>query len=833
MRATPSLGAVLAAALLALTVAGSGCSTHAERREQHLSRAAAFEAEGKLREALIELRSALKLDPQSAEINFRLAEVLEQGGQLTDAIFFFGEARRLDPEFSEAALREATLLVFDDLDRMEELVEGVLSREPDNDHAHVVRSRLELARNDVDAALQSALTAVELAPEKPWTHQQLGKVHQARIQIAQLEEGGTPSEELYRAAAESFRRAAEHASQELRWREELEVAKVLAAWPGKEEEATEAFRSVLESAEKATQAGALATALQEAAGFAERRGDDELTRWVLERHLEVAPSALPSWTRLAILEERASGGGIAVMDRMIEALDGSPDAHVRYVQFLLSTQRKEEAFAYLEKVAASHADRPEVLASQSNFLLGLGYAEKAGEVVASLERRHPDHPSTARARAQMALAEDRVEEAVEALRAALDRGGESAEMQRLLARAEARLGNLHAALEAITRSLELSRGEPEFPEQSHRLKVHLAARVGDCAAAMQSLMALRRTERSLGVLERVHMAHCMYETGRRELGRRLLVDLLALPNPPMRAVDEFARREGRSDPERLRRALQRAAAARPDDPRVVVHLARMDLREGRPEEALDRLNAVVAQGGPVSPELVLERARVLAAQGEIELAQRDALQAFEVRPDLEAAATLLVQLYRAQGRVAEVIASFEQARDAGVLGAPARVLLARLYLTEGQREKAKASLESALAERSDLPGAKNDLAFLLASEGGDLDRALRLAQEAVQAMSERPEAADTLGFVYLQRNLVEPALQQFRYAIELAERQDSLRAVYPYHLGLALSRLGLDAAAADAFRRALSIDADFQEAAAELHRLQESADLQEGGAQAS
>mgnify|MGYP000514806218 CR=1 FL=1 len=47
-----------------------------------------------------------------------------------------------------------------------------------------------------------------------------------------------------------------------------------------------------------------------------------------------------------------------------------------------------------------------------------------------------------------------------------------------------------------------------------------------------------------------------------------------------------------------------------------------------------------------------------------------------------------------------------------------------------------------------VPQAKNNLAYLLAKEGAELDRALRLAREAVGELSEAPELLDTLGYVY-------------------------------------------------------------------------------------
>jgi Tfp pilus assembly protein PilF len=215
---------------------------------------------------------------------------------------------------------------------------------------------------------------------------------------------------------------------------------------------------------------------------------------------------------------------------------------------------------------------------------------------------------------------------------------------------------------------------------------------------------------------------------------------------------------------------------------------------------------------------------VLAAVGQVEAAQRDAMQAFTAAPTLPGATEVVVELYRAQGKVDEVITSFEQAETAGALAAPARLVLAQLHLSKGNEPRAKELLEKVVAERADIPAAKNDLAFLLAKEpGGDLDRALRLAQDAMQGMSDRPEVADTLGFVYLQKRLYEPAVQQFRYAIELAEAGGEVPASFPYHLGLALSGLGLNAAAEEAFQKTLSIDAQHDGAAAELRKLQQAA----------
>ena len=109
---------------------------------------------------------------------------------------------------------------------------------------------------------------------------------------------------------------------------------------------------------------------------------------------------------------------------------------------------------------------------------------------------------------------------------------------------------------------------------------------------------------------------------------------------------------------------------------------------------------------------------------------------------------------------------------------------------------------------------ENDLAFLLAREGRDLDRALELALEAKQAFGEDPEVADTLGFVMLQRGLAGPAAEQFLSALRLAEERGRAVPGIHYHMGLALRALGQEKAAEQHLERALSIDPEFGLAAA-------------------
>jgi tetratricopeptide (TPR) repeat protein len=284
--------------------------------------------------------------------------------------------------------------------------------------------------------------------------------------------------------------------------------------------------------------------------------------------------------------------------------------------------------------------------------------------------------------------------------------------------------------------------------------------------------------------------------------------MLAAEAPALEVLLEYARREGASNPEQAEEYLDRVLAQAPRNSEALQLRASRAMTAGKPDEALAVLDRA-AEAGPLGPVMVLTRAQILASKGEWERAEEEARRAFAAAPNLTPALDLLARIYMAQDRVDEAIASFEEAETVGALPPSGQVLLGRLHLAAGHKDQARALYEKALAQRSDLPGAKNDLAWLLADQGADLERALTLAQEAQQAEPENPDFVDTLGYVYLRKGLHEPALQQISYAVELTE---GARPEFHYHLGLALRALGREGEAVAAFERALALDANFPDA---------------------
>lgn len=86
-----------------------------------------------------------------------------------------------------------------------------------------------------------------------------------------------------------------------------------------------------------------------------------------------------------------------------------------------------------------------------------------------------------------------------------------------------------------------------------------------------------------------------------------------------------------------------------------------------------------------------------------------------------------------------------------------------------------------------------------------LDEALRLGTLARGVLRRRPEADDTLGWVYLKKGQAAEAVAAFERARQRAPQNP----VYHYHLGLAHVRAGDKDRARAAFERALGLRPDF------------------------
>ncbi|MDH3211547.1 MAG: tetratricopeptide repeat protein [Myxococcales bacterium] len=789
-----------------------GCTPAEERFAEHVARADEFAQRGEIREALLEYRSALKIQPQDAEINYRIAELALGEFALADAAFFYHEAYRLDPDRIDAAMKEARLLLFSDPERANEIIEEGLLKAPDHPLVHVTRSERALTQIDTREALAAALTAVELDASDPAIWMQVGRVHQARIREARLIDKTVPTDAIFESAIAAYEKAdelAEGGSVPAR----LERARSYATWTGHGAEAASAYQAGVELAQEKGDSVQILAAAAATEAYARSVKDIPLRRWALRRIVDTEDRMLESWGTLATLAEGQkgqTGGGEAVLLELLEKRPDDPQAHMLYANFLVRVGRAADAVAHLQDRLENGLDSPLAWEQLLRIQINRRQLSDARAAFVRMSDEFPDHPLTERAEARLALAERRPAAAVEILHTLVG-NDDSYETQRLLALTEHRLGNLPAAVAAIDRALTL---KGDFDAEGFRLKAAIHHDAEDWGITLRVLRTLLGRGVVLTHDERLMRARCLYKVRQFRAGREVLESLLAEPDAPVAAAVEYARFQSQRTPERARAYLLKAYNENPRSYDVLESLGALDIQTGRAEQALERLNDVIANRR-AGPKILMLRANLLARMGALDRAEADALRAFEASPRLPGAVNLLFAIYRAQGRLEEARRSFEQAEAAGVLHIGARQLLARLYMVHGETAKAREMLEKVLAENRDMPAAKNDLAFMLAEDGVDLDRALVLAKDAQRSLSEEPATADTVGYVYYRKGLYAAALQQFRYAIDLARRSAGGELNEPgihYHMGLTLYAMGRNEQAARAFRKSLEIDPDFSEA---------------------
>jgi tetratricopeptide (TPR) repeat protein len=794
-------------AIVALQGLG-GCSSREQRRDAHVSRAEEYLADGMSSEALIELRNALKLDPQNGDLNYRIGEVLEGTGRLGDALFFYQEALRLTPQDSRAALTTARLEIFEHPERAEALIDEVIAREPGNSVAYLRRSDLGLARAKTDDALAAALTASELDPKSHLALFQVGIVHRARIRERELlKQPDDPHifEEALAAFDGGIAVAAKDAPVQHVVRAWIERAFVLASWKGHEAEAGSAFQKAAAAAAERGSVIEEQRVLGEMARYARTIRNEPLERWAREREIELDPHSLSAWSRLIELSDDDS-----VLQRLLETLPEDGGAHVLYADGLARRDRSEEAVAHLREVENRFDDPVPLRHALASLYMKLDRLDEAREIEKKLRAEHPTRPETHDIIGALAMYEHRYADAAAATRQLIERD-ETPRAQLRVSEAEYRLGNYDAALAAVNRAIELA-GEDGKKKKMLRLKGRIETSAGDPEAATQTFRRLRKAGNgSFEPRDAAPVARALYASGRPDAARKVLKAALDLDDPPLAASRLYLSREFSNDPKRARDVLERALKKKPFHPALVRYQVRFAILDGKGESAEQLVTEAIA-AQPQSAVLQRLHAEVLVANKKPEEALAAVERAMAMNPKLRGAPELIINLLGVLGRQQEAIDRLEAEVHKGTLSISSRILLARLHIAAGNDARAIALLESITNERSDQASAKNDLAFLLARSGSDLDRALRLAQEAREGLPRSTEAADTLGYVYLKRSLPEAAIEQFRTAIDLAKAQSPAWATAQYHLGLGLKALGRPADAREAFERALASTAQFPEA---------------------
>jgi tetratricopeptide (TPR) repeat protein len=157
------------------------------------------------------------------------------------------------------------------------------------------------------------------------------------------------------------------------------------------------------------------------------------------------------------------------------------------------------------------------------------------------------------------------------------------------------------------------------------------------------------------------------------------------------------------------------------------------------------------------------------------------------------------ETYRRKGDTGSAIQALQAARETLPDNIVVLSTLALVLDSASRKPEARQVYEATLKLDPNNAVALNNLAFLLAETGGGLDDALTKAQRAKQLQPSLYEISDTLGWIYLKKNLADNAIDIFK---ELVAKQPS-HSTYHFHLGMAYWQKGDKTKALDQLKEAL------------------------------
>ncbi|MCL4685325.1 tetratricopeptide repeat protein [Myxococcota bacterium] len=749
VRLRPLTRGLLCLALLSCAGALTACQDDATRLAEHLARAEKQLEGGQPNEAIIEYKNALQIAPNDAEAHFGLAKAYLATRDVGKAYWELQETVRIDPENLDARLAFAQFLLLGSEDEFTQALEqtaAILEREPDKWEAYLLRARALENLKRIDEAQADYEKAVELVPDN---------ADVLRTLAAFLARKGD------HAAAESlFRKLVEMDPSAQSW---FQLAGFLSLDRDRDAAALAAFRTGLELAE----GDALVDAYQRLASFYYQRERYDESEKTLQEGIDASDRNIEMIYALARFYH--SRGDPQRADQMIEeATEARPDEVAPLLILSAYRGRNGDIDGALEAAERALAlDPAHVPARLRKAELLIDRGVKQGErellvqgraIVAEVLAEDAGSAEGNFVAAKLDLAEGKPAEAVVALRRALDTRGDWAQAHFLLATALLVQGERQQARAEALRAIQI---DAEFLE-ARRLLARIHAALGENDLAIEEarrILRQRPGDRDIRVL----LAQNLVNQGKAEEAR---VELEAIPLSERSAEVHFAlgriaMLQGKADI--AREKLLAALDERPNHAEILESMLRLDAATGRIGESLERLRKA-QQAEPDDSALVRLEGIALVVAGEGSQAETRLRHAIEMNPNDLAAYQALARYLLGSGRRAESVTTYEQAVASRPDSAPLHFTLGTLYEAENRREDAITQYEEAIRIDSTLAVAKNNLAYLLAEQGDQLDRALELAQQAKAEMPDSPNAADTLGWVLLKKGIPEAAIGYLKEA---------------------------------------------------------------------
>lgn len=740
---------LIALAVLATVCLGACSRDPQAQKQKFIASGDGYLRQGKAAEAAIQYANAVNKDPKSGEARFKLADAYYAAGNTRAAFPEYIRAADLLPNDMEAQLRAGHMLFKGGLfGEARARVRVVLQKDPDNVTALILLGNTLAGMKNLEDATGVLERAIQVDPERAGSYTNLGVLRLAQGESAEAEKAFLKAVEVSKRSTDAL----------------LALANFYRAT----NRSDDAERTLLDA--KAAAAG-------------DHRIDEALAGLMIAtRRPERAESYL----------------------KAIATGTKAPAAIYGLAAYYLSVSRYADAIQTLEPLTQVAAERDKARERTAMAYFAMGDRARALATIDAAIEQAPRYAPALTLKARVLLADRRLDDALTAVAAALHIEPNAADANLTHGRILLARRDLDGAQKAFNAVVKL---QPDsLPALLELAQMHLARNQIDTAItfATQAVTSHPGTLSARVLLVRtLTIRDDDWPRAEKEMGQLLQ----RFPNAAATHDVRGALYLAQGNQPAARQAFERAAAIDPKDAEALAGLVAIDLGARRPDAARARVEAALKVKRDV-PTLLLA-ANVFGVTGDskrVEATLRDIVAA---EPDNPESYARLAQFYVSEARLDEARREFTATAERDPKSVAAPTMLGLLAYMQRDRPEAKRWWETALRIDARAAAAANNLAWMLAEDGNDLETALQLAQVAKATYSAAPEVNDTLGWVYYRKGLPGMAVTYLQQSID-ADRDNPL---YHFHIGMAYAKSGEDGKARRALERALTLDPKMAEAA--------------------
>jgi tetratricopeptide (TPR) repeat protein len=431
-------------------------------------------------------------------------------------------------------------------------------------------------------------------------------------------------------------------------------------------------------------------------------------------------------------------------------------------------------------------------------LMRQGKRNEAAEINAQILKDNPDDNDAKGLEGSLLLDKGDVNRALQELQGVVTRAPDNPVARFNLGRAHAALGQYEQARQMFQKAIEL---RPDYIMARLAL-AQLEVSRNEFDAALKAAQAVLAIDRGNVNARLIESAALM---GQKKFGdsRVLLSEMLkANPSSPdvlfQLGVISLAENKYKDAEDSFRRAYE----LNPANPRGLMGMVETQMAQNKPDEAMKLLTAEAAKN-PNRLDLQVQLGNTAVRAGKYDAAVQyfqKVLNSLDKNNRQRGDLYLRIgETYRRKGDLGNAIENLQKARESEPSNVVVLSTLALVLDGANRWNDANQVYDATIKLDPNNGVALNNKAFLMAEHGGDLDVALTMAQQAKRMLPNLSEVSDTLGWIYLRKNLSDNAIDIFKDLVS----KEPHASTYRYHLGMAYFQKGDKPAALKQLQEAL------------------------------